>query len=130
MTRTAHLLTLVVVFSVLSLRPADAHHPVAAKYYTDRTQAIEGNLVAFEFRNPHSFVYVEAPDDKGHVQRWTGEWIAGLQLSREAIAGTTLRAGDRVVISGYPSRNPEEHQLRLRTITRPKDGWRWSGNFK
>jgi hypothetical protein len=26
-------------------------------------------------------------------------------------------------------RNPEDHRLRMRTITRPSDGWKWGGTF-
>ena len=55
---------------------AGAHHSFAATYFEDKTQTIEGNIVQFMFRNPHSFVHVEAPDDKGQMQRWAVEWAA------------------------------------------------------
>ena len=43
-----------------------AHHSFAATYFEDQTESIEGNLVQFLFRNPHSFVHVEAKDKEGH----------------------------------------------------------------
>ena len=49
---------------------ARAHHSFAATYFEDKTQTIEGELVQFLFRNPHSFVHVEAPDEHGVMQRW------------------------------------------------------------
>ena len=50
--------------------------------------SVEGDLVQFLFRNPHSFVHVEAPDEKGVMQRWSVEWGAGFQLK-------TIRQGRR-----------------------------------
>ena len=39
--------------------PAFAHHSFAATYFEDKTETVEGELVQFLFRNPHSFVHVE-----------------------------------------------------------------------
>ena len=88
-----------------------------------------GNLVQFLFRNPHSFVHVEAPDEKGSMQRWAVEWGAGLQLNRQGVTRETLHPGDHVIITGNPGRNPEDHRMRTRTISRPSDGWKWGGTF-
>ena len=121
---------LVGIAGVLVTIPAGAHHPVATVYFSDRTLAIQGTLVEILFRNPHSLVFVEAPDGKGQLQRWTVEWLAVLQLNRQGVTSGILKAGDRVSITGYPARNSNEHQLRLRTIVRPKDGWTWGGTFE
>ena len=53
---------------------AAAHHSFTATYFEDRTTEIEGKLLQFMFRNPHSFVHVEAPDENGMPQRWAVEW--------------------------------------------------------
>jgi len=108
---------------------AYAHHSFAATYFEDKTQKIEGNLVQFLYRNPHSFVHVEAPDEKGVMQRWAVEWGAGGQLGRQGVTRETLKPGDHVIIVGNPGRNPEDHRLRMVNITRPSDGWKWGGNF-
>ena len=34
----------------------EAHHSFAATYSEDKTLTIEGKLLDFDFRNPHSFV--------------------------------------------------------------------------
>ena len=106
-----------------------AHHSFAATYFEDKTQKIEGNLVQFLYRNPHSFVHVEAPDEKGVMQRWAIEWGAGGQLGRQGVTRETLKPGDHVIIVGNPGRNPEDHRLRMVNITRPSDGWKWGGTF-
>jgi Family of unknown function (DUF6152) len=108
---------------------AYAHHSFAATYFEDKHEKIEGNLVQFLYRNPHSFVHVEAPDDKGVMQRWAVEWGAGGQLGRQGVTRETLKPGDHVIIVGNPGRNPEDHRLRMVNITRPSDGWKWGGTF-
>ena len=107
---------------------ARAHHSFAATYHEDKTVKIEGKLVQFLFRNPHSFVHVQAPDDQGQMQRWAVEWAAAGQLT--GIARDTLKPGDRVIITGNPGRTVEDHRLRMRSILRPKDGFKWSGDFR
>ena len=54
--------------------PVYAHHSFPATYLVDDTMTIEGNLFAFIFKNPHSFVQVAVKDDDGQTQRWAVEW--------------------------------------------------------
>jgi hypothetical protein len=124
------LLLLVVLGAVVATMPASAHHSFAATYFEDKTQTVEGDLVQFLMRNPHSFVHIEGKDAKGVAQRWAVEWAGGLQLGREGVNRDTLKAGDHVVITGNPGRDAADHRLRMRSITRPKDGWSWKGNFE
>ena len=119
---------LLVAAALLSGVTGYAHHSFAATYITEKEVKIEGDMVQFMFRNPHSFVHLMAPDDKGQVQRWAVEWAAAGQLN--GIARDTLKPGDHVIITGNPGRNGEDHRLRMRSILRPSDGWKWSGNFQ
>lgn len=125
------LLALVIAAAaIVSSGRAFAHHSFAATYFEDKTQKIEGKLVQFLFRNPHSFIQVEAEDDKGEMQRYAVEWGAGGQLGRQGVTRDTLKPGDHVIIVGNPGRNPEDHRLRMVSITRPSDGWKWGGTFE
>ena len=107
---------------------AYAHHSFAATYITDKEITIEGDLVQFMFRNPHSFVHLMAPDDQGQMQRWTIEWAAIAALT--GIERDTLKPGDHVIITGNPGRTAADHRLRMRSLVRPKDGFKWSGDFR
>lgn len=124
------LIALIAAVAFMSIAPTHAHHSFAATYFEDRINKIEGNLVQFLYRNPHSFVHVEAPDESGQMQRWAVEWGAGLQLGQQGVARDTLKPGDHVIIEGNPGRNPADHRLRMRSILRPADGWKWSGTFQ
>ena len=116
--------------AIVSSGRAFAHHSFAATYFEDKTQKVEGKLVQFLFRNPHSFIQVEAEDENGVMQRYAVEWGAGGQLGRQGVTRDTLKPGDHVIIIGNPGRNPEDHRLRMVSITRPSDGWKWGGTFE
>ena len=120
---------IVIVGGVLvSAATVYAHHSFAATYIVDKEIKIEGDMVQFMFRNPHSFVHVQAPDAQGEVQRWAVEWAAAGQLT--GISRDTLKPGDHVIITGNPGRTAEDHRVRMRSILRPKDGFKWSGDFQ
>ena len=125
--KRAMLALVIAAAAVVSGGRAYAHHSFAATYFEDKTEKIEGKLVQFLFRNPHSFVQVESEDDKGQVIRWAVEWGAGGQLGRQGVTRDTLKPGDHVIIVGNPGRNPEDHRIRMRSIKRPSDGFGWSG---
>ena len=115
-------LTIAVLGAAMTAR---AHHSFAATYHEDRTVTIQGKLVQFLFRNPHSFVHVEATDENGEIQRWAVEWAGLGQLAGTGITRETLKFGDVVIITANPGRNPVEHRLRMVTLKRPSDGFTW-----
>jgi hypothetical protein len=119
----------VVVIALLVAGRAYAHHSFAATYIESQKVTVEGDLVQFQWRNPHSFVQIIAKDAKGQQQRWSAEWGSGGQLGNQGVAKDTLKVGDHLVITGDPSRTPGDFRLRVRTIFRAADNWRWGGEF-
>jgi hypothetical protein len=114
-------------FTVIS--PAAAHHSFSATYHQDREVTIEGTLVTFLFRNPHTVVHVMAPDDSGEMHRWAVEWAAGSALQNDGVNRESLQPGDHVIVSGNPGREQSARRMLMRAIERPSDGWTWRGRF-
>lgn len=114
-----------VVLAAITAAAAHAHHSFTATYFEDRTVEIEGKLLQFMFRNPHSFVHVEAPDDKGQLQRWAVEWGGAGQLSNQGVTSQTLKVGDVVTITGNPGRDPSDFRVRMLYLRRNSDGFDW-----
>jgi Family of unknown function (DUF6152) len=130
MTKRAKLALSALLLSIALLcnRHAHAHHSFAGTYSSE-TITIKGKVVEFLFRNPHSAVLVEIPGAKNKTITWAAEWGTAGQLSRQGIEKDTLQPGDRVIISGNPSRNSADHRLRISGITRPSDGWNWKSAY-
>jgi len=123
MTRLLSVLTFVAVTSV----PASGHHSFPAFYFEEKRIVIEGVVDEFEYRAPHAWVHVSAPDDRGQVRRFSAEWANPSRLERDRITKDTLQPGDRVRVTGAPSRQAGDYKLHLKQIERPADGWRWNG---
>ena len=120
------MLVFIIAAAMLYGMTAYAHHSVGAAYDSKKELKLEGKLVQFLFRNPHSFVHVEAPDEKGVVQRWAVEWGGAASLGGQGVSRTTLQVGDEVVITGNPARSMTEgYRLKLNTLLRKRDGFKW-----
>ena len=125
MRRTTLLLVLAAALVVGS--SVSAHHSYTATYDTGHEVTLTGKLVQFVFKNPHSFVIVQAPDAKGMMQRWSLEWSGVGQLSNQGVTRETLKPGDEVVVVGNPSRVPGEFKALMVNLKRPVDGFTWGG---
>jgi hypothetical protein len=115
--------SLAIAVLVLGAR-ASAHHSFAATYLEDQSVTIEGQIVQFLLRNPHSFVHVMVKEKDGTMNRYVVEWASPAQLQGR-VSRDTIKPGDEVVITGNPGRNPADHRVRLLTFKRPKDNWTW-----
>jgi hypothetical protein len=126
MTRTA-IIALIAGGLLAASVPARAHHSFAGYYIEKDTVEIEGDVVQFQFKNPHSYLFVEAQDAFGQRHVYSAEWTAVSRLEEDGITDKTLKPGERVRIWGSPGRNVNEYRIRLKRI-RFEDGRMWGGN--
>jgi hypothetical protein len=116
---------LAIAATLMAGTAAHAHHSYAATYDVTREVKLEGKLVQFVYRNPHSFVHLMAKDDKGVEERWAVEWSGTTQLNNTGINKESLKVGDQVVILARPSRVPGEFRALMLNLKRPSDGFTW-----
>jgi hypothetical protein len=122
------LAALILIAGMLATTPsALAHHSVSGDYFMEQKATVEGDLVQFLYRNPHSFVEVKSKDPAtGEPVTYSVEWNGAGRLGRVGVTAETLKPGDHVIITGQPGRNASDHRLHLLNITRPSDGWKWN----
>ena len=109
-----------------------AHHSFSATYDAAQKVEIEGVVKEFVWRNPHSFLRVDVTDKAGVTKTWALEWGSTGQLAQAKMTRTTLKPGDKLIITGQPSRdsNDDAPRLLLQTVKRVSDGWAWSGRVE
>ena len=113
------LVAVVVVGLVVTSLPADAHHSSAAFY--DDTKSVEavGVVSKFVFRNPHSFLFIDAENEDGEMVEWEVELGAAVSMRRRGWTPETINAGDPIRAVGRPSRAPGTFGICCGEITRP-----------
>ncbi|MBI2186711.1 MAG: hypothetical protein HYU37_06240 [Acidobacteria bacterium] len=104
-----------------------AHHSFGATYDSSQRIEIEGVVKEFVWRNPHSFLRIDVTDKAGVTKTWALEWGSISQLTEAKLTRTTLRPGDRLVITGEPARDQSSPRLLIVSMRRPADGWSWQG---
>ena len=102
-----------------------AHHSYAEYYIEADTIEIEGEVVEFQYKNPHSWIHVQGRDNFGKSGIYSGEWASVSRLDREGITKDFFKIGDRLRIWGSPSRNPSDNRFRIKRIERRSDKWKW-----
>ena len=101
---------------------ADAHHSIAGMYDEGRRVTVDGIVAQFQFVNPHPFVMVDVKDASGKAQPWKLEMDNRRELIDVGVTSETLKAGDRLVVSGSPAR-AQPYTLYVRRLERPQDGF-------
>ena len=69
-----------------------AHHSFAASYLENESVTIEGQLVQFQLRNPHSFVQMIVRERDGRDVRYAVEWRGAGELVTQGVTNGTLQS--------------------------------------
>jgi len=124
----------IVVAAVLIAAAAYAHHSFAGTYVEGKLVKLEGDVVEFNIRNPHSFIVIEVTEKDGKKVKWGGEWGGVTQLSQGGVTRFTLEVGDHLIIEGAPPRDSLDKKVLVRKVWRPatdkKEAWEWAGNVR
>jgi hypothetical protein len=119
---------LALVVLAMASAPLLAHHSFAAIYFEEDTVELEGEVIEFQFKNPHSWVFILAEQPFSASKPYAAEWASTSRLDRDNITKDTLRIGDRVRMWVSPNRDMRDNRVRLKRIERPADHWRWGAN--
>ena len=124
----------IVLAAVLIAAAAYAHHSFAGTYIEGQLVKLEGDIVEFNIRNPHSNIVIEVTEKNGKKVKWAGEWGGVTQLSQGGVTRFTLEVGDHLIMEGAPPRDSLDKKILVRKVWRPatkeKEAWEWAGNVR
>jgi hypothetical protein len=89
---------------------AYAHHSMEG-FDRDKTVTLVGTVKQFKWANPHSWIELEVPNDKGAVETWNVEMTAPFVLIRAGWRASSLKPGDKVTVVGHPQKSGEPGAL-------------------
>ena len=102
--RTTLLAVLVVTGLSAAALPVAAHHSFSA-FNTTETKTVTGTVRNLEWTNPHIWLWLNVPNDKGSVDVYAFEGMSPNFLERRGWTKSTLKAGDKVTVDYNPLRD-------------------------
>lgn len=83
-----------------------AHHSIAG-FDRNNPIIVTGTLREFVWANPHTWIYLEVPNDKGVLEEWKLEGISVAGMARSGWSKKMLTAGQKLRIRVAPRRDGE-----------------------
>jgi hypothetical protein len=105
-----------VALATVVIAPVMAHHSPAA-FETQKTVTLTGTIKEFRWQNPHTWIEVLVPNEKGQDVLWAFELGTPTTLVRAGWKSTTLKPGDKVTIAGRPLRSGEPGSAIFTSVT-------------
>ena len=93
---------------VVASRPALAHH-AGATYDAEHPITLTGVVTEFHLVTPHTQIYFDVTDAQGNVAHWIGLSGPPQRLYRSGWRGDSLKPGDKITITGAPSKDGQKY---------------------
>jgi hypothetical protein len=103
-------MSVVLSVSAAWVERTDAHHAITANFDPTRTAELQGVVVEFRYRSPHSYLVLDGVGVVDGVRqseapvRWQVESHSVPGMRNLGIDQDTFKPGDTISISGFPSR--------------------------
>jgi hypothetical protein len=88
---------------ILCVSPLFGHHGTAASYDQKRVVRIEGTVIEFLWRNPHSALFLKGKDSSGKAVEYSIELYSPGQMVKLGYTKDVFKPGDHVIIEPHPS---------------------------
>lgn len=90
---------------LLAAVPLVAHHSFAAEFDAEKPIKLVGAVTKVEWKNPHTWFYLDVKDDSGKVTNWGWEMGSPNGLMRAGWTRNSMKIGDIVTVEGSRARD-------------------------
>jgi len=97
----------VLVCAAIAAAPALLAHHSFAMFDTAKRLTMSGTVTAFEWTNPHAYIEIDVPDERGVVKHWSVELGSTSILMQAGWKFTDIKAGDKITVVLSPLRSGE-----------------------
>jgi hypothetical protein len=102
--RTLVLTLLTLSIFAVSVGPIAAHHSTVPFDSTKQT-TLTGIVKEFDWTNPHTWIWINVPNDKGGMDLWGVEGMSPNYLGRRGWTKSTIKPGEKITIVGRPMKD-------------------------
>ena len=103
--RTTLAVVVVAAGLLLAARPIVAHHAFAAEFDANKPVKLTGTVTKVEWKNPHTWFFIDVADDTGKVTNWGWELGSPNGLLRAGWTRSSMKVGDVVTVEGSRARD-------------------------
>jgi hypothetical protein len=96
--------------------PVWAHHSPAA-FEAQKTVTLTGTVKEFRWQNPHTWIELMVPNEKGQQVLWAVELTSPTYLVRSGWKSNTIKPGDKVTVVGRPLKSGEPGSAIFTSLT-------------
>ena len=114
-----HALAIALVIIALPTTPTLAHHSFSA-FDMATSKSVTGTVSRVDWTNPHIWIWLDVPNDKGGTDPYAFEGMSPNYLNRRGWTRTTLKVGDKVTVTYRPMRDGKNGGMFM--TTRTSDG--------
>ncbi|MBV9504873.1 MAG: hypothetical protein JO323_07695 [Acidobacteriia bacterium] len=83
---------------------ASAHHSFAM-FDMNKKVTLVGTVTEFQWTNPHAYIEIDVPDEKGEVKHWSIELGSPSILQQSGWKFSSLKKGDKTTLVISPLKN-------------------------
>ena len=105
MTTRLAVVVVIVAGLLLAARPIVAHHAFAAEFDANKPIKLTGAVTKVDWRNPHTWFFIDVKDDTGKVTNWGLEMGSPNGLLRLGWTRNSMKIGDVVTVEGSRARD-------------------------
>jgi uncharacterized protein DUF6152 len=102
---------------VVAAPPLLAHHSFAM-FDTAKRVTMSGSVTAFEWTNPHVYIEIDVPDEKGVVKHWSVELGSPSILMQAGWKFSDVKVSDKITVVLNPLRSGEPGGLLVTATVR------------
>jgi len=102
---------------VVAAHPLLAHHSFAM-FDTAKRVTMSGSVTAFEWTNPHVYIEIDVPDEKGVVKHWSVELGSPSILMQSGWKFSDVKVSDKITVVLNPLRSGEPGGLLVTATVR------------
>jgi len=108
-TRAMKTIGIAVCIALAITASVQGHHSFAAEFDGSKIQTITGNVVEFQWMNPHAYLIVDVTDGAGKTVRWGIQSRNLSILKRQGLSKQTFKPGETITVELFHHHDPAKN---------------------